>query len=1703
MNREMYYDEPEYEYHEDVQAKKKLPYNEMAARERATKLSYASGIENESVIDSIAEELMLDGESATADELEASLQEKDKYIKAEAATEIANEFGADAALDVLSDRIKDVNGAVDESVIANYVSPPPDRILTEEQLDSFDALIEQELNLQAQLQREYAEGMEFQDGFLRNVGSFFESMIPFVEQNSVRNLMNGLEEEFEANFTGSSFGAFIASGSHLKVVREWFTSLDNSQQLDVMRWMNENASEYSGLFGSNDFIRQNVIGTVASEAVGDWMEGNVDTNVIINNVISGLDLMMVGGIAKNIILGGNKGLLGAKKGSVYNTAGRLDPEKGSTLGASGVLDATGKTAKNLGTTREDIILQDLMYKFEGFSQHPNFSNSLLERQETLMRSVIGRDANIDLALTEAERIAQRNRLERHLEDVQGQHLWANSSSISRVTGEGRPTGWSVKAEFGRDATRGFTREELSDAVARLQKKFPEASIEQIVKRYDGEVVTQATKTSAPRMAEEAAVARLREFLTKEAGGRLDREQTKNLPGMLKNLKFDLKNAKDKARALSNPKSNVSRKLKDEVESRVTDTINSGGKNMLPKTARKRVEAEIKEEIADIEARIKGADTQLAAASRASEAEANLSRLDQGHYDKLTGEAAKKWKDYRKEIETTSTTSSKGEGREEIFLRLSMDDESVHKSNLLFDLDEIYLKGQKAKFIGDITAGLGKQYSDVIVRAFDVAKGTEAEMIKMLEPLMKASNENKKRILSLADEGNKTERLFSPSDIIDQLPTGMKAKDVNQVIEGYYALRTFADTAYVIHNRSYRNALQAQGAKYIHVGDEFKTLGSVVKRENVKAEVSVAFNPRTGETISNRGQIDELMDQGYEIVKSRELHGRAGSDVGQTQYVLVKTMDDVDELPMQILNYREGYLPRMYTSDQYFINVKPKDAKINGKTVKGEDVPSQQLLTARSMTEAKDIVARLQRDNPDAVVDYRNARELNPDERVAAEFSVDTNTRGLFYSKRGEHVKGADGNLSDTQDVITSLSRMASSVSQKVELEPVINLMKQRFMNTFKDVLESPTSYPTSATSIVSKGKVSNELRDKAVAVWNYIDSIESSPLLSKNWRTASVRFGEWLEGVTGSSKLGHVFRTSVAERDPFSLARGATFMAMIVLNPFRQLFINVQQQLLLTGLDPKYILSGQGLRQGTALALATTEKAAGKSLKSYARMAGIPEKEFIDMVEGFKKTGMIQAIDSHIIGRDAMLSINNEISRNTAGKVIKGVGNTAKKGLNTIREVGFDMGERVNVTSSYMLARKRWMEANPNMSPTSREALAAIHSDARQLTMAMTEAATFGYQRGILSLGTQFLSVQHKAMSIMLRGVAPSLGNKAFSPQEARRIAAFQVLLYGSSGVGLHQAVDWALDQMGVGHLDPEVKHLLYGGTYDMLVNAAIRIATGEESDLHFASSIAAGQGFHESVGTLVKDFLSGDKDIVQLMAGASYNTASRVNTAMNLTGMLIGAELGQAEDPELRQAALEGWGRISGGYNNFVKMRAMMNYGTFVNANDGPIPVPASQAEAWVAGLLGIEGYKVSAFYDSITTQAQKRKELEDTALQYFNVVERQLAIMVSQTQDTTDPRSIEAMRKFIYTHTSFLKNSLGEQDYYVVMNNFQDLVQQRIKSGDETFANNLARLAMTGNAGSGTQDILNRAGRSGLINAEEKNKLQSVFDYLFKTED
>ena len=374
--------------------------------------------------------------------------------------------------------------------------------------------------------------------------------------------------------------------------------------------------------------------------------------------------------------------------------------------------------------------------------------------------------------------------------------------------------------------------------------------------------------------------------------------------------------------------------------------------------------------------------------------------------------------------------------------------------------DIYGRGAKAKYLGDISSNLGKNISDSFYVAFDSSRGHEKLFLDILKPLTTAKNQNKGHALSIMDEARHLDQEIDIPFVIDRLPRDIKAKDAQEIVDSVFSIKAMTDAAYVLENKVFRNNQLAAGRRHISYG-EFDTLATPVLREEASS-IRMAFDPTSNSVIPlTKGAIDDLYADGGQLAKS----GWAlGDDVAnQTSYVMVKQGVAVKELPQQVLKYDSNYLTTLY-KDQYFIQTK-KTAVVDGVATAADAVIS----TAKNKKEAQKAIEALRANNPDVEYTWKNARELTAQQNVDSYDSLRRSTGGLFFSKKGERLKDTAGRLADIEDPVASLQRQAASVSRLVELRPVVDLMKQRFVNSFPDFSEK--GFPLAKTSIVNRDKI--------------------------------------------------------------------------------------------------------------------------------------------------------------------------------------------------------------------------------------------------------------------------------------------------------------------------------------------------------------------------------------------------------------------------------------------------------------------------------------------------------------------------------------------------------------------------------------------------------------------------------------------------------
>lgn len=1690
-----------YPLEEEVEAPVELPkWNEKDARSRARSVSVASGKFDPSLEDQIAMEYMTRGESQLAKNLVTEMKAKHQAMVVGAVAENVGFLGLRESMIAMEealvsgphpdDIIDDNNTLLLASAAAETEGPFSDETL--------DAFLGKERQLTNELMQWRQEDSEmFQGGWVKGVVDFVGAMVPGNAQNSWRKLTNALEEQgYDVDATT---GSWIATGERMDTVRDWWTGLSSEERASIYPSLREMVRESSGFFGDNDVLAFSMLEELTGEAEGRFVEGFADADRIVNNLVAVLDTVAIGQGVKAAYKGASSVI---NKSSNMAKAERIAPREAVDMEATILAANDTRGAASMGTSPEEIVADKLLPKWEGYNDNPIVSETFIQEQVELSKRVLGQAAGeIDLHMLPEEKMLQANKLKETLDNTKGGKIWGNASKVTQ-----EETGVTYTGRYGKDDVRGFTDVEAEEFVTKLKTQLgDEVEISVVAKQYDNsvEAVKTTVKSTTPARTVDDVAAELKEKLTLEAGGKLPRGATaagKAKGAELRDIQRRLKEAKEALRAIRNPKSNVSKAIKAKVNARLDEIRAKSPKSALDKTIRGKIEKEYLDEINNLENITVNASNAERANAKAIEAEANLSRLEQGQYDKLTGEAKAFWKKNTKGLSKTTeevVEEIPNPRPTEYFVDVKYFDKyrvGSGNASLAGWADMILGNGSRARYLFDITHGLSRQLSDSFYRAFDKSRGTEKAILSILEPFTTASNAAKKKIVKLLDEGSTFQNAdgtigknFTANEVIERLPTDISAKEAREVVEGYLSVRHMADVSHSIMNNKMREKLLAEGMKHIS-SENWQGVAKPLSADTM-LDVKTFFNPTTGEFMEDvtRAQMKELQEKGYSIYKSNDLQGTGNK---RTHYILVDGEGTtVNQLPMNVMSYREGYIPRIY-KEQYFITVRPNVAYIDGKKVTDvKDIPTRTIGVAKSRAEAAKMLEKVN-DNADGLVyDWKHAREItNDDTLLAMEVDLHGTNGGMFYSKRNAHLSDTTQSLADIEDPVTSIARMASSVARQVDLAPVIQLHKQRWINQFGHMTQG--KFPTASSLIGKTTRISDEEIKKAKAYWGYIDLQESSASTQDWWRSMSVRWGEWLED-RGMNKLGSVFRNNVSEYDPFSALRGATFITSIVMNPLRQMFLQSQQFLFLSGIDPQYVSTGKGLIAPFVLRYADDD-----ALKKAAKYLDVTPEEAVAIKRSIEESGLMEAVDSHLIGRDAMMLSKVEITESLAQAMVQKGQNALVNSIGTVRRWGFDEGEMINIINTYMIAYRKHLKQFPDIDPFSRRGKYMIATDARQLALGMTQAGSLGYQRTVWSVPLQFVSVQQKAMMALWKGL--NGGSELFTASQARKVFAGQVLLYGAQGVGIATAIDYMLKEANL-EVSPEVRNYLAGGLYDFTANTllnAIGNMKGEDwskTNLNFSGTLAAGGGWADTLVDKLADFQ--EVSMLEMFAGPSSTPLSRFGNALSITSSILGARvLGVTEEitPDRAIQMLDAWASIASGYNNIARGWAMNQADTFLDKNFNSMPLESTRKDAAMRAAFGITSHEEEGYYNHVMTMGEKKAKLEKLADVYAGRVSR----ILGMDEQQAIPSFNQTLRA-LQDEYKYIEFAYGAEDARQIALLMEQKIKIKADNGyGRRLLNQVAKIAMDGSAGSSYDEVMTNLVNRGLIKSEDK----ATFDRFYK---
>lgn len=1473
------------------------------------------------------------------------------------------------------------------------------------------------------------------DKFLADIGG---AVLPHSSSVTTKRF---IEEYLPSKVSSASF---LVAGELDLAMREYGNSLSPSDRLDFAKDFNSFLSENSGYMGHNSLIKMQKWNSILGEHVSNFdSDENFDFERWTEDAISLLDNFAVGSMVKTGVK------LVGRAFRTSSTAARMaevNPDAMTELVAMAANgDATAQRV--LGESSSDIIAKFVLPKMEGvdIEKLPESVRAIMQEAQKKTVDVANRSEDLVPLFRpgEVEDFAERTQLA--LRKVKGAEALHGSSTSRLVDG-----GVEYTATYGKSGTTGFSSTEK--ALAKARSLFPNAAVEVVSKTLSSPVINRAVK--------------LVEKVTKvPSGKKLDVEAL--MPALKVAKEGKLSNLAEKT-------------LRGDLR-KVTSDLS---KLRTDRSKARKGRSELFDEIRLLEQQRDTIKAKLDKQKEAAIAEANISRIEGGHLDKLQGIPSRFFIDETEDVVTAGEKVVAEAGQvdtTEYFFQVKNRYTMNADESLIFPEGSVFMGGKSAKYVLDPASRFADWISQSFERAFDVSKGIENELLSIVEKPFKALNNNDKTsLMQLLDKGNTDGKVLS----IDNL----RGKGYNpKVIDAYYAARRYFDALYVVNNNTLRRRLDSEGFRKLSIGDEFVTVGKGLKRDQVSARnIREVWDEASNSAIEvTSKQVSEIYENGGMIVQFRY------ADKGHIYGVVKNGAFKLDDLPDQVLKYRDGYVPRYY-KDPYFIQAV---GEVNGKRVLRAVSVAPDLKAANGI---KDALQSSAEEGLEYIV--RHERSLDPGDREFIGESFEFATGRMFFSERGDRLTDMQSmGLSDIADPVESMARAASTTARGAVYENLSSTFRQRFVNTYKEFLRGEV-FPATIADIIKPADLAKQKEWKnAVAMYEHITTVtHAQDELADTWKSASVRVGDWL-GEKGFSKSSNL-SLWLGDHDPVSLARAWNFMTLVAMAPIRQLWLQTQQVLFLTGLKgaTPYLASGKMSRDYLAMTFALTADRSGKlaeALPFLSKVSGIKQSDLADMTKAFKESGLTHTIDSNMMSRDAVVKMFDEVQKPGVANAFVYGGKQLVKAANApiqgIKAVGFDAGEYNTLIGSWLVARNRWKLNNPAGVLTSADARAAVNGDARSFALSMTRPGSLRYQRGVLSLGTQFLAIQHKALLALI----PKIGNKTITNEERARIAVGQLLMYGTSGWGLYELTDTIMDELQV-ELPAWGRDLIAGGTFELAVNSLLRNFF-EEEGVNVSHAAAPGSGMVESVGKIIDSFFSGETAPYELMLGPTTTLRTRIGTLITEAQMLSNIEDPTTEDYKLLgQKFLS----ISSGYNNYSNSVIQKKIGEIVDKRGNKL-ADATPASAAFRGILGVRTIRESEFYDVIKDKKKLDDNLKDTAKTYYDRVNLLYATYVKDNPAGILEQHIEKLQEAIRMENTFI-NMHPADERAIIRSEFQRLVKMGERSsGIEALKDNLLNYTMNiGTSGDTADYYMSLAKRLGATE-EEVQKVKLLLEHPWKT--
>ena len=886
---------------------------------------------------------------------------------------------------------------------------------------------------------------------------------------------------------------------------------------------------------------------------------------------------------------------------------------------------------------------------------------------------------------------------------------------------------------------------------------------------------------------------------------------------------------------------------------------------------------------------------------------------------------------------------------------------------------------------------------------------------LIEAMSRAESKQVEKILA---QGHMERKWYTDAEL--------QAKGLNtrRAREGYNAVRELNDIDYVVRNAAEYKRMQLSGKKTFEInspddflfsgfGKELKELGSLDLNKIRIYDVSTKSFLEAG---FSKKELEELLNKDFRLI---EVEGSVRNAQGDpVKFILSpKQLTQSSNLPPFVIPYLAGghrvyknkyFVKQMvngvYTdTGQKFImnplthaNIATKGkaqewaAKHNEalelwrsvKSKKGQpaDVSERiEELTGKTYKEWDEMIQKGEIADSEFEVLFdkelpkklREAQlkggvgDLTDDDVLGSGTTQWLQTSGKsFQSARGEHLLDDTGELAPILDPFESVNK---ALNNSIGAGTWINFQDQGIARWVKGAKASrivdERDLPAGASDYFyfMNAKLDDSLNpEAALKLGAQRDVIKRQLNMStKEGRTFSTlmrRFAEWVENKpTGSYTSEKAL--DLMDASPINAIRGMTFnLKLGVFNP-AQLFLQAQTTFAISALDPVNATKGIGSYMPMRHLLANKSPALldhyAKSSKWRAMMGFNSEKEVKTFIEEFRKSGAaeigksVAEIDSH------------------SHTVYTNFWKYPKK-FNEWGKIPFDEGERINRIVAYRMAWERVQRKFPNIEMTSSKARTAIAGEVSELNLNMASESAAFWNRGILSIPTQFKSHQMRLLEAIFDG-------KKFTAAERTRLAVGQLFFYGAAGMPITNYIADKYFQHNGEKLDPLMYKAITNGFWDTLLFGL----TDGQVDTDFSSRAGIGAGWEDTIsGLFGGEYGTTFFDVMGGPAGSAI--VSPVANVLSSFSNYHKRELGLLD--ALQEDTLRALQGSVSTWSVSTKAWYMWNYGMVLNRKDLSPIAKSNKLEA-VALILGLPPQKEKDYYELMNQVRNETQAVREAA--------------------------------------------------------------------------------------------------------------------------